>query len=64
MNVKGRRHLEVRLARDDLSGPQVVPIEVTDELIEKIVDRGLEVFITVKAVNLMAKIVESWLVRR
>jgi hypothetical protein len=64
MNTKGRRHLEVRLARDDLSGPQVVPIEVTDELIEKIVDRGLEVFITVKAVNLMAKIVESWLVRR
>lgn len=64
MNVKGKRHLEVRLARGDVSGPQVPSLEVTDEIIDKIFDRGLEAFIIVKAVNLVSTIATSWLVRR
>lgn len=64
MNVKGRRHLEVRLARDAHAVPQVGSIEVTDEIIDKVFDRGLEAFIIVKAVNLISKVATSWLVRR
>lgn len=64
MNVKGRRHLEVRLARDAHAGPQVPSVEVTDEIIDKVFDRGLEAFIIVKGLSLAAKIAESWLIRR
>lgn len=64
MNVKGKRHLEVRLARGDVSGPQVPSFEVSDEVIDKVFDRGIEAFIIVKAVNLASNVLTSWLVRR
>lgn len=64
MNVKGRRHLEVRLARDDSAAPQVPSLEVNSEIIDQVFDRGLELFIIVKAVNLVSRVAGSWLVRR
>lgn len=64
MNVKGKRHLEVRLARGTDAGPQVPSVEVNAEIIDQVFDRGLELFIIVKAVNLVSKVAASWLVRR